>query len=96
MHVEFESEIWRWDARAADSWYFATVPEELSADIRELPLMPRGFGSVRVAVRIGETEWTTSIFPDGATYVLPLKKAVRVAEDLEPGGSCAIRLEILD
>jgi hypothetical protein len=28
--------------------------------------------------------------------VLPLKKAVRVAEELDPDGSCAVGLEILD
>jgi hypothetical protein len=97
MFVEFESDIVEWDARRADSWYFAVVPAELSADIREIPRPPRGFGSVRVRASIGATTWTTSIFPgsDG-TYVLPLKKAVRTAEQLDPDGSCAVGLEILD
>ncbi|MEZ3160923.1 DUF1905 domain-containing protein [Microbacterium sp. BWT-B31] len=65
MWFEFESEIWRWQVRADDGWLFVTVPAELSADIREIPRVPRGFGSVRVRARIGATQWSTSIFPGG-------------------------------
>jgi hypothetical protein len=96
VQFEFEAEIWRWQARTDDGWLFVTVPEELSADIREVPRMPRGFGSVRVRVRIGATEWMTSIFPSGDTYALPLKKAVRKAEGLELGDVCTVRLDTVD
>lgn len=96
MRFAFEAELWRWSARTQD-WFFVSVPEELSADIREVPRAPRGFGSVRVEVRIGGTRWRTSIFPGGdGTYALPLKKAVRDAEGLEFPGSCLVELEILD
>ena len=98
MIVEFESEVFRWDAREDSSWFFTAVPPELSEDIRELPRPPRGFGSVRVRARVGATEWTTSIFPDSTsgTYVLPLKKAVRDAENLVDGGPLTVRLHVLD
>ena len=98
MIVEFESEVFRWDAREDSSWFFTAVPPELSEDIRELPRPPRGFGSVRVRARVGATEWTTSIFPDSTSgsYVLPLKKAVRDAENLVDGGPVTVRLHVLD
>jgi len=97
MFIEFESDIVEWDARRTDSWYFAVAPEELSGDIREIPRPVRGFGSVRVRATIGATTWTTSIFPSAdGTYVLPLKKAVRLAEGLDPAGACVVRLEVLD
>jgi hypothetical protein len=53
---------------------------------------------VRVRARIGGREWTTSIFPssDSGSYVLPLKKAVRDAEQLTDGGPVTVRLEVLD
>jgi len=96
MRFEFEAELWRWSARTQD-WFFVSVPEELSADIREVPRAPRGFGSVRVEVRIGGTRWRTSIFPSGdGTYALPLKKAVRDAEGLEFPGTCVVELQTLD
>lgn len=93
---EFESELWTPDAM--DSWVFATVPAELSEDIRVVTGPPRGFGSVRVEVTIGTTTWRTSVFPDGKSgcFVLPIKKAVRKAEDLEIGEVARVGLRLLE
>jgi hypothetical protein len=96
--IEFEAEVFRWDAREDSAWFFTAVPAELSEDIREIPRPYRGFGSVRVRARVAGTEWATSIFPSSSdgTYVLPLKKAVRDAEGLVDGGPVYVRLEVLD
>ena len=98
MIVEFDGEVFRWDARDDASWFFTAVPPELSADIREIPRPSRGFGSVRVRARVGDTEWSTSIFPDSTrgSYVLPLKKAVRTAEGIGEGDDVDVRLEVVD
>ena len=98
MIIEFDSDVFRWDAREDSAWFFTAVPRELSADIREIPRPYRGFGSVRVRARVGASEWATSIFPDSGSgsYVLPLKKAVRDAESLVEGGPVTVRLEVLD
>ncbi len=92
----FTAELWRWEAQ--EGWFFVTVPERESARIRERPRPPRGFGSVRVRVTIGSTTWTTSVFPDSTrgAYVLPVKKAVRRAEDLEEGDDAVVLLEALE
>ncbi|WP_203579180.1 DUF1905 domain-containing protein [Microbacterium hibisci] len=96
MIIEFDGEVFRWDAREDSAWFFASVPPELSEEIREIPRPYRGFGAVRVRARIGGSEWTTSIFPSSDAYVLPLKKAVRAAEGLVDGGPVTVRLEVLD
>ena len=93
----FDAELWLWDARQSDSWTFVSLPEEASAEIRELAgVIPRGFGSVRVTVTIGTTSWKTSIFPDAkaGVYVLPLKKAVRKAEKVEAGDTATVKVEL--
>ncbi|MDA2979663.1 MAG: DUF1905 domain-containing protein, partial [Actinomycetota bacterium] len=56
-----------------------------------------GFGSVRVTVRMGRTEWKTSLFPDkdSQSYLLPIKKAVRVAENVDLGDRARIELSPL-
>ena len=97
MIIEFDGEIFRWNAREDAAWFFTAVPPELSEEIREIPRPYRGFGSVRVRARVGGSEWSTSIFPgsDGV-YVLPLKKKVRDAESLVDGGAVSVHLEILD
>jgi hypothetical protein len=96
--LEFEAELWLWDARRADTWTFVSVPTELSEEIRDraAALPPAGFGSVRVAVTIGSSTWRTSVFPgrDGR-YDLPVKKAVRRKEGVESGDRVRVHLEVL-
>ena len=100
MIVEFEAELWIWDARRDDSWVFVSLPADASEEIRDRTAggPRRGFGSVRVRARIGGTSWTTSIFPDGArkAYVLPVKRAVRRAESLAEGDTAVVSVEVLD
>lgn len=93
----FDAELWLWDARQNDAWTFVNLPEEASAEIREVAgAFPRGFGSVRVTVTLGKTVWKTSIFPDAkaGVYVLPLKKAVRKAEKVEAGDTATVKVEL--
>jgi hypothetical protein len=98
---DFTAPLWRWADEGTDagSWHFVTLPAEHSEQIRdELPAPPRGFGSVPVAVRVGVTAWETSVFPDSKSgcYVLPVKKAVRSAEGLEPGDPVPVSLTVRD
>mgnify|MGYP000892830549 CR=1 FL=1 len=97
MIVDVEGVLFRWQSRS-DAWYFAPLPEEVSADIREVPRPGRGFGSVPVHVTVGSSQWRTSIFPDSArgVYVLPLKKSVREREGISEGDTVRARLEIVD
>ena len=56
----------------------------------------RGFGSVKVNVRIGESCWSTSVFPQKeGGWFLPVKKAICRAEGLEEGDEVAVELELL-
>ena len=97
MIIEFDAELWIWDARRDESWTFVTLPEDASDEIRALADGPRrGFGSLRVRVAVGATRWATSIFPDKRGYVLPIKRSVRTAEHLEAGDIATVNLELLD
>lgn len=56
----------------------------------------RGFGSVKVAARIGASEWETSLFPQkNGTWFLPVKSTVRRAENLVEGEPVEARLTLL-
>ncbi len=90
----FEAPLWKYDAPKA-SWYFITLPKDEAARIKLMAgAMPRGWGSVPVKARIGETEWQTSIFPSKSSesYILPIKAAVRKAERLTEGSQARITL----
>ena len=49
-------------------------------------------------VTVGGSKWTTSIFPDSVrgSYVLPIKRAVRKAEDLDVGDIATVTVELID
>jgi hypothetical protein len=96
--VEFTAPLWVWDARKTETWTFVSLPVEASDEITDLTEgTRRGFGSVRVRARIGLTAWSTSIFPGGdGVYVLPVKKAVRQAQHLEPGDTATVTVELVD
>lgn len=99
MVIAFDAELWFWDARRADTWTFVSLPVEASEDIHEVAGgARRGFGAVRVQVTIGGSKWRTSIFPDAAKgcYVLPVKRAVRKAEALDPGDVATVTVELVD
>lgn len=95
--MHFDAELWIWDARRTDTWTFVSLPGDISDEIRELGGPRRGFGSMRVQARVGGTTWRTSIFPDSERgYVLPVKRAVRQAENLEPGDVARMTVTVLD
>jgi Domain of unknown function (DUF1905) len=94
---EFTATLWRYPG--ADGWHFVSLPAEISADIADVAAgTRRGLSAVRVAVTVGATSWRTSIFPDGKTgaHLLPVKKAVRVAEHLEAGDEVWAQLQVAD
>jgi hypothetical protein len=56
----------------------------------------RGFGSVKVNAKVGDSRWSTSVFPQKeGGWFLPVKKAICRAEGLEGGDDVAVRLELL-
>jgi len=92
---DFKAELWVWKGDTA--WHFLTLPQELSAKIKFFSAQPkRGFGSVRVEVRIGTSTWKTSIFPSKTSkaYILPVKADVRRAEKMSVGKAANVRLRI--
>lgn len=94
---KFRSEVWLYPGPGA--WYFITVPKRLSAQISDFYAeRKRGWGSLRVQVKIGNTTWGTSIFPDSktGTYLLPIKKDVRKAEAIDLGSKPEVEIVVKD
>ena len=92
----FSAALWEWESKA--SWYFVSLPDDDADDIDErFGGTAGGFDSIRVEVTIGDSTWRTSLFPSTSakTYVLPIKKAVRKAEDLAGGTVADVHLIIV-
>ena len=94
--------LWRWTAATGTgTWHFLTLDgaagEALSgtALMRKLEGMARGWGSLKVVATIGESRWSTSVFPSQETgWMLPVKAAVRKAEGLVEGDAVEVVLEL--
>jgi len=93
MNLEFTGKIWFW--RGPAPWYFVTVPEQESENLNVISgLVTYGWGMIPVHVRIGKTEWQTSLWPKDGRYIVPIKASVRKAENLEEGDTVTVRLEV--
>lgn len=93
MIIEFNGKIIYW--RGPAPFFFVAVPAKQSREIKAVSsLVTYGWGVIPVHVRIGKTEFTTSLFPKDGRYLVPIKVSVRTAEGLEKGDKVSIRMEI--
>jgi hypothetical protein len=95
--ISFTSLLWIWRGEAAGRWYFVTVPEEQSIEIKAHAFAyPRGFNSVKVEATVGQVSWRTSVFPlNSGGYVLPVKAEVRRKAGLSAGDEVTVQMELL-
>ena len=93
MHLKFSNEVWYW--RGPSPFHFVTVPEIESQRIGKVSkMLTYGWGVIPVIARIGETEWETSLFPKNGLYLVPLKNAVRVKEEIILGDIINVTLSL--
>lgn len=86
--------VWLWTGDKGN-WHFLTVSGEAADEIRFDTLGLRGgFGSVKVVARIGAVEWTTSLFPSGDDWILPLKADVRRRAGIAAGDAVTVMLSL--
>lgn len=93
MQFEFTGEMWPW--RGPAPYHFVTVPDEVCSVLHELSsVLSYGWGVIPVSVRIGETDFTTSLFPKDGGYAVPIKDVVRHAEDLTDGDQVDVEMTV--
>ena len=95
MRFTFSAELWLYPGQGG--WHFVTVPGEVADQVDEQTRgRRRGFGSAPVTATVGATTWRTSIFPDkrAGSYLLPVKRQVRVAERLSDGDPLLVSIDL--
>jgi len=76
--------VWFW--RGPSPFHFVTVPPAQSELIADLSAsVTYGWGMIPCEVILGDTRWTTSLWPKDGGYIVPLKADVRRAEGVEVG-----------
>lgn len=92
MDFEFDGPVIEW--RGPAPYFFVRIPAEESADIKFAAKGMEYWGQVPVVVRIGDTEFTTALFPKDDQYLLPLKDVVRTAEGIGLDEVLAVSLDV--
>jgi hypothetical protein len=93
LDMEFSGEVVYW--RGPSPYHFVAIPDDECRDIEAVSsLVTYGWGVIPVRAQIGETTWTTSLFPRKGRYLLPVRDAVRQAEGVELGELVRVRLVI--
>lgn len=93
MELSFAGRVIEW--RGPAPYFFVRVPDDESADIREVAAMATyGWGVIPVVARIGEVAFETSLFPKDGGYLLPLKNAVRKPQGLSAGDDVTVEMTV--
>ena len=93
MEFDFTGRVIEW--RGPSPYYYLPVPEEESADIREVAAMATyGWGVIPVVARVGDIEFETSLFPKDGGYLLPLKDAVRKPQNITDGDEITVQMSL--
>lgn len=93
VHYLWTGELFEW--RGPSPFYFISMSPTDSQDLREIANeVTYGWGVIPVRVRIGNTEWTTSLFPREGNYLVPVKDKVRRAEAITLGDRVAVQMWI--
>lgn len=91
VKYEFATDPWQYGSPGG--WYFVSLPQELSAEIRDIfKSEEEGWGRLKATAKIGNSEWKTAIWFDRKmnSYLLPLKAEIRKKENLVAGKAIKI------
>ncbi len=95
MTIAFLGRVIFWKGPAP--FFFVAVPEDLSREIKAIEkVVSYGWGCIPVTVRLGETEWQTSLMPKDGVYLVPVRAVFRKAHGLEEGQDVSLRIVIGD
>lgn len=93
MRLKFQGEIFYW--RGPAPYLYVAVPDGPSREIKAISAaVTYGWGVIPVRARLGKTEWKTSLFPKDGRYLVPIKKSVQQAEQVDVGDSVDIQLDV--
>ena len=93
IRFAFEARIITW--RGPSPFFFAPIPADQTKALRAAArAVSYGWGVIPVEAAIGDTVFTTSLFPKDDGYLLPLKDAVRRKAGITAGDLILVRMSL--
>lgn len=91
--MSFTGPVFEW--RGPAPYLFVAVPEDEAAEIEEVAAgISYGWGMIPADVTIGGTTWYTALWPRDGAYVVPLKVAIRRAEQIDLDDVVTVHLSL--
>lgn len=93
MELEFSGEVIYW--RGPSPFYYVRIPQAESDEIEAVKRYATyGWGCIPVTATIGDTTWTTSLFPKAGRFLVPVKDVIRKAVQLEVDDVATVLLSL--
>jgi hypothetical protein len=93
VKIKFQGSMIEW--RGPAPFYFVPIPESSSKKIKAMAAqLTYGWGVIPVLGKIGKTDFSTALIPKDGLYYLPIKNAVRFAENLEVGSEVSVSITL--
>ena len=93
VETTFRAELLHWRGPAPFHWL--PLPADVCDHVRaEAARATYGWGAVPVRVRVGGTEWETSLMPRDGGYLLPVKQHVRDREGIDDGDTVEVAMSV--
>jgi hypothetical protein len=92
MEWIFDGDVIEW--RGPAPFIFVAMPPDVSEDVKQEARSIVYWGQVPVEARIGDTTFTTALFPKDGRYLLPIKVAVQRAEGVTEGSRLTVEMSL--
>ena len=93
MDLVVSGAVFEW--RGPSPFHFVAVTGDAADEVRDRAAAATyGWGMVPVECRLGATAFTTSLWPKGDAYYLPLKDAVRRSEGIAIGDRVTVTMRV--
>ncbi len=92
MEWTFTGEVIEW--RGPAPYLFVAMSSEDSEDLKEQARGLIYWGQVPVRVTIGDTEFSTALFPKDGRYLVPVRVAVQRAEAIGEGAMVEVVVRV--
>jgi len=95
IKYQFTAKLWR--VSSDNGWYFITIPDNFSKEIRNnLQWQEEGWGRMKAVAVINDLDWNTSIWYDTKVknYLLPVKSEIRKKLSLKENDILTINIFI--
>lgn len=87
------AKVFEW--RGPAPYHFVAVTGWAAEEIRDIAAsVTYGWGMIPVSCRVGDTTFTTSLWPKDGAYYLPLKDAVRDSENFRLGATITVHMTL--